>query len=92
MTPFEAGRVLAQAAQRLGWEEIPDHYLTEGKLGDILLPEDYVPLKNVSTNLTTTCDPTPGCFVASAMISIICCSPSMAGFEDSPSILLELIS
>ena len=54
MTPFEAGWVLAQAAHRLGWEEIPDHHLAEGKLGDILLPEDYVPLKNASTNLTTT--------------------------------------
>ena len=53
MTPFEAGRVLAQAAHQLGIDKILDHYLQEGKLGDILLPEDYVPLKNVSTNLTT---------------------------------------
>ena len=54
MTPFKAGQVLAQAAHHLGWEGIPDQYLAEEKLGGILLPEDYVPLKNVSTNLTTT--------------------------------------
>ena len=45
MTPFEAGHVLAQAAYHLGIEEIPDYYLQEGRLREILLPEDYVPLK-----------------------------------------------
>ena len=48
LTPFEAGRVLAQAAHRLGIPQIPDEYLKEGRLGEILIPDDYKPLQNVS--------------------------------------------
>ena len=48
LTPFEAGRVLAQAAHHLGLPQIPDEYLKEGHLGEILIPEDYKPLQNVS--------------------------------------------
>ena len=91
MTPFEAGCILAQAAHRLGIEEIPDHYLQEGRLGEILLPEDYVPLKNVSTNLLTTCEPTPGFSLAPATISEISCSPSTACWEEPDSIAFEFI-
>ena len=48
LTPFEAGRVLTQAAHRLGIPQIPDEYLKEGRLGEILIPDDYKPLPNVS--------------------------------------------
>ena len=48
MSPFEAGQVLAQAARRLDIEQIPDEYLKQGHLGEILLPEDYQPIQNVS--------------------------------------------
>ena len=49
LTPFEAGRVLAQAAHHLGIPQIPDEYLKEGRLGEILIPDDYKPLQNVSS-------------------------------------------
>ena len=48
MSPFEAGQVLARAARRLDIEQIPDEYLKQGCLGEILLPEDYQPIQNVS--------------------------------------------
>ena len=48
MSPFEAGQVLARAARRLDIEQIPDEYLKQGRLGEILLPEDYQPIQNVS--------------------------------------------
>ena len=53
LTPFEEGRVLAQAAHRLGIPQIPDEYLKEGCLGEILIPDDYKPLQNVSKLLFT---------------------------------------
>ena len=87
MTPFEAGHVLAQAAYHLGIEEIPDYYLQEGRLREILLLEDYVPLKNVSTNLFTTCEPTAGFSLALAIISEIFCSPSTVCWEEPDSIV-----
>ena len=48
LTPFKAGRVLTQAAHCLGIPQIPDEYLKEGQLGEILIPDDYKPLQNVS--------------------------------------------
>ena len=48
MTAFEAGRVLAKAARHLGLKEIPDEYLKEGRLGEILIPDDYKPIEDVS--------------------------------------------
>ena len=39
---------LAQAAHRLGIPQIPDEYLKEGRLAEILIPDDYRPLQNVS--------------------------------------------
>ena len=48
MSPLEAGQVLARATRRLDIEQIPDEYLKQGRLGEILLPEDYQPIQNVS--------------------------------------------
>ena len=52
LTPFEAGKVLAKAAHRLGIEEIPNEYLQEGRLAEILILEDYQPIQNVSYHFT----------------------------------------
>ena len=52
LTPFEAGKVLAKAAHRLGTEEIPNEYLREGHLSEILTPDDYQPIQNVSNSFT----------------------------------------
>ena len=71
MPNFEAGHVLAQAAHYLGWNEIPNKYLQESHLWEILKPEEDIPLKNVSTNLTTTCDPVPGFSIAQETNSVI---------------------
>ena len=41
-------KVLAKAAHHLGLEEISTKYLQEGRLAEILIPEDYQPIQNVS--------------------------------------------
>ena len=72
LTPFEADKVLAQAAHRLGIKEIPDKYLQEGSLSEILIPEDYRPLQNVSAHSSQYLG---GC---GESISIPCCPSSCA--------------
>ena len=64
---MEAAAVLYRAEQRLG-NEIPEEDLTAGKLGKYLKPEDYQPIKQVSSiyldslsGVSCSCDCCEGC-------------------------------